>query len=190
MKRNPGRGGEEEGRRVSFERTKGGNEENETNLGDSNDHVLDQRSDGSETSDVLSSSVPDRQGDGVGLLDLLEVERKEGREETKVSSRFVFLLFALEVPSTPTQRQLPKSRQPSEQEEEVYVWNTYELDVHVDVPDVLVENSSRPGHLDDSRLDGDSDALGDGEVFGLKNVLHLRGVGAKRGWREVGEGGW
>ena len=100
----------------------------EESLGDTDDHVLDERSDGSEAGNVLSASVPDTQGDRVGLLD--------------------------------------------------------ELDVHVDVPDVLVENTSRPGHLDDSGLDGDSDALGDGEVFGLEDVLHLSRGGRPGGDRE------
>ena len=98
-------------------------------LGDSDDHVLDEGSDGSEASDVLSSSVPDREGDGVRLLD--------------------------------------------------------ELNVHVDVSDVLVKNTSGSSHLDDSRLDGHSDALRDGKVFGLEDVLHLNEGEGKEQRRSV-----
>lgn len=57
---------------------------------------------------------------------------------------------------------------------------TYELDVHVDVPDVLVELSPGSSDLDDPGLDLDSDALGDGEVFGLEDVLHLMELIATR----------
>jgi hypothetical protein len=56
------------------------------------------------------------------------------------------------------------------------------------VPDVLVELSSGSGDLDDPGLDRDGDALGDGEVFGLEDVLHLRACGksAVESGREVG----
>jgi len=93
-----GRGGEGELR--ANEGREGRKDERRTNLGDSNDHVLDQRSDGSKASDVLSSSVPDRQGDGVGLLDLEEGRRKEGKKnEGELSlSFFARRLFHPSIP--------------------------------------------------------------------------------------------
>jgi hypothetical protein len=48
-----------------------------------------------------------------------------------------------------------------------------QADVHVHMADIFGER--RPGTLNgnDPRLDGNLDAVGDGELFGLENVAHL-----------------
>jgi len=48
-----------------------------------------------------------------------------------------------------------------------------ELDVHVDMPNILLERPSRARDRDQARLDGNGDAVGDDEFFGLQNVAHL-----------------